>query len=134
MKIGTYKDKPIIISDLHYKYTYANIFCLNKDYLPTHHKEFFEEKIPERVTKYFGTDRSYIVIGLDKIDFSDWLPQITVYARLDKPSTAGDPIPGPDGQHLYLVWFQNEEENPFTKAIEILNTINWEEKAKDYEW
>ena len=127
--IGQYNGNDIRITDLHMSETYAGVLLYSN--LEELNKRTIKEKIPENVERIFGEDRPVHIMNLEAIDYKKDLPLVTVIAWLECLRPLEDNS-NEFGSHLFLVWFQEPNEDPFAMAAKHFQKFLWQDKAKDF--
>jgi len=128
--IGQYNGNDIRITDLHMSETYAGVLLYSN--LEKLNKRVISEFIPEIIERIYGENRPIHIMDLETMDYNVTLPLAKVIAWLHCSKPVEDRTRA-DGSHLFLVWLQEPNKDPFEMAASNLQRISWQEKAKNFE-
>ncbi|GEM_PF-5183752 len=126
--VGKYKDRDVRIISMYINETYGGYLILSDNVLERENRSILSERVKKTIERLWGDNRTVYVMDLDQIDYKKRLPRVMVYAWL-----LGTPIKeDQDGSHLFLVWLQDSDADPFIKAGEYFQKLEWEKMAKGY--
>lgn len=125
--VGKYKDEDITISVLHLTQTYGGLIIGNKSNKSLNMR-IVDAAIKKEPARLFGLDRPYYIVKYSQIEYDKPLPPEIVYAWL----SCSAPIKEGHGSHLFLIWLQESDQDPFAMAVEHMKTIVWEKEARDF--
>lgn len=117
----------IFIESLFLVETYAGVLAGHPSHLPA----LIMEGVKKDAVDVFGANTRLLMVETEKLDLNKKLPEERVIAltKCNKPANDARFF----GSFLLLTWFQNSNEDPFIRATKILETIDWQREAEDYD-
>lgn len=126
--VGEFKNNKISLNSFCLKRTYEGYLALSKKIYERENIKIISE-IKNNFKNIFG-DNLPIYFLKDRLELTQRLPELICYAELMSSVS----IREGSGSHLGIIYFQDKISNPLESVRKILQKIDWEKEAKDFDY
>ena len=133
--VGKFNKNDITLESFHMSKTYGGwLLGPSKNRMEEANIGIFEDSKGRECERLFGEDRPTLIIGTEKFNLKELLPDVKAFAWLDCLSPVRGEDPSSYLSHLVVIWFQKKSDDPFEKLSELIKSVDWNAKAENVDY
>ena len=133
--IAKFKEKDIKVDALYMDMTYGGFLAgPSKNRMEEANVGILDNAKGRECVRLFGEDRPTLIIGAERLNLKELLPDVEVLAWLSCLSPVQGEAPSNCFSHLVVIWFQEKLDDPFEKLSALMKDVDWDACAENVDW